>query len=129
MVNPIEQANKIMNGCGKIVEVIRKIGETGKIDTETNCGNILFINEINYGLILCEKCQTSRQTAIDIFEEELKFLEDWKKRLTAKDNKEMIEEFSKDKEFWKGVKISFDLFVNNLDSRITKLNKALEILK
>jgi hypothetical protein len=43
-------------GCGKIVKISRSIGKTGKIDTETNCGNVLFINGINYGLILCPEC-------------------------------------------------------------------------
>jgi len=120
--NPIEQANRIMGGCMKEFVYISSLNDMRV------CGQMEDLKHSD-NIILCPSCQASRQKAIDIFKDELEFLENLKKRLIAKDNKEMIEEFSKDKEFWKGVKISFDLFISNLDSRITKLNKALEILK
>jgi len=96
-MNPIEQANKIMNGCGKI------------IDVKTYCGKPTILNKIYY----CDKCQASRQTAIDIFKEELNWL-----KLTFKELREVRTKVA-------GLS-SFQMRIND---RIKELNSALEILK
>jgi hypothetical protein len=69
-MNPIEQSNKIMKGCGKHYK--------NELGLFALCG---------YKVPLCPSCKASRQTAIDIFEEELKWLEfNFKQEISIKNN-------------------------------------------
>jgi hypothetical protein len=100
-MTPTEKANKIMEGCKKHFcynSYLKDMRICGRIEDLKHSGNI----------ILCLSCQTSRQTAIDIFEDELEFLNKLKSVFVMDKYKNIMEE---------------------IKERIKELNLAMEILK